>query len=234
MASLKSKLKGDTVGTAVVMTLPTLKGRGASELNKLIEAAIRGAKNVVQSITAVEPLIAKAANATLDHFAKHGDAMPADRLVKGLILLNHPASTAMARELMAWYRPISNIRWDSKHPFKVKVLKDGDEGYSDKEPDVAKGEETPFNETKQAKSARSMAEKAHANALKPADLSMMVGRAAGTIAFLNNILTGKDERKIKPGEQPKMERFAKALNGVLKDFGGEEAAVPLVKAKKAA
>lgn len=234
--SLKSNLKSSTVPkTAEIVSLPQVRANGkSSTLVTRIDKVCKAFQASVNAIRDNEVEVQKILIACIEHFEAHGDANPADRLVKGLLLINHPSSTATAREVMAHFRNNSPIRWESKSPYKLFVLKEGMEGY--KAPDVAKATEVSFNETPQAMKARAIGQAAQAKALQPATLAMMVSRAAGTINFLNNMRTGKDEREIKAGEEGKMEKFARALNVVLKDFGGEEAAVTIVKPpqKKAA
>lgn len=237
MANLKSSLKSTAAkAEATVVSLPAVRAsKATSPLVTAIDKVCRSLKSGVDMIREAEIEIQKVLVRCIEHLEAHGDANPADRLVKGILLTNHPSSTALAREVIAHFRNNSPIRWESKSPYKLFVLKEGQEGY--KAPDTAKAGEVPFNETPQAIKARSIGQAAQQRALEDATLSMMVKRAAGVIGFLNNMRTGKDERKIKVGEEAKMDRFAKALNGVLKDFGGEEAAVSIVKAdpkKKAA
>lgn len=231
----KTNLKSSAaVISATVVSLPEVRKNGkASGLVTRIDKVCKAFSASVAAIRENEAEVQAILVQCIEHFEAHGDANPADRLVKGLLLINHPSSTATAREVMAHFRNHSPIRWEAKSPYKLFVLKEGQEGY--KEPDVAKASEVAFSETPQAMRARAIGQAAQNQALKEADLPMILKRTAGAITFLNNILTGKDERKVKPGELPKMEKFAKGLNNLLKDFGGDTAVVPLVKpAKKAA
>lgn len=228
---MKSNLKSTT--TASVVSLPNIRAsKATSPLVTAIDKVCKSLGKAVDAVREAEVEIQSILVRCITHFEEHGDANPADRLVKGILLTNHPSSTALAREVMAHFRNNSPIRWETKSPYKLFVLKEGQEGY--KAPDVAKAEEVAFNETPQALRARAIGQAAQSKALEEATLAMMVKRAAGSITFLNNMLSGKDERKVKPGELPKMERFAKGLNALVKDFAGESAVVPLVKAKKAA
>jgi hypothetical protein len=198
--------------------VPTLKSNAKNaSVIALIEKALKGARSMVQSIEQLEPHIAAAELACLTHAEAHGDAMPADRLVKGLIACNHPATTALSQEVVGWFRTFSPVRWDMKG--KVSVLKEGQEGYKPFE--AEKAEATPFNETPAAKRARAASARAHKAAMKDADLKMMISRAQGVIAWFNNIVEGKDRRKVKTGEEAKMKKFAKALNTLTIDFVGK-------------
>lgn len=228
--ALSAKKKQTATSTALVVPMIPKDSKTKTVLG-LIEDALTAAKSVVTAVQRSEPHVQKALVACVSHFAEHKDARPADRLVKGLMALNHPAAMSMAREVVAHFRTNSPIRWDAKG--KLTVLKEGQEGY--KAPDAAAAEETNYYETPQAKRARSAAEAAHKNNLKEADLNMVLKRTAGSsIGFINNILRGKDERKIKEGELPKIKRFAARINEVLKEFGGDTAVVEIAKPERKA
>lgn len=234
--ALKSTLKSSAVTkTAEIVSLPQVRANGkSSTLVSRIDKVCKAFQASVNAIRDNEVEVQKILIACIEHFEAHGDANPADRLVKGLLLINHPSSTATAREVMAHFRNNSPIRWESKSPYKLFVLKEGMEGY--KAPDVAKATEVSFNETPQAMRARAIGQAAQNQALKDADLPMMLKRAAGVVTFFNNLRTGADARKIKTGEEAKMEKFAKSVNQLLKDMGGDTAVVAIAKPtqKKAA
>jgi hypothetical protein len=231
MARTSNALKSSTVlssENATTMVVPELKdNKKNASVIAAIEKALKGARNLVQTAQQLEPLITDASNKCLIHCQEHGDAMPADRLVKGLMACGHPTTSSLAREVIAWFSGNSPIRWDSKK--NVRVLKEGEDGY--KPFDIAKAEEAGPHETPAAKRARDVAAAAHRNSLAAADMGMLVKRTSGVITFLNNMITGKDERPIKDGELPKMKKLATRLNDVLKEFGGETAVVPLAKPK---
>lgn len=230
-------------GTALVIAKPEPKASGNAEgeqrssapksaLNKLIDKALLSVGNIVQALTEAEPNVAAAAMASMIHALKHGDTTPADRLVKGILAKNHPAARAVAFELVAWFRGCSPLRWETSAPYKCYLNTDPEKGPVDF--DEAKASEAAYYETAQAKKARAVGEAAHKKSLADADMKMMMNRAAGLITFFNNIVTGKDDRKIKAGEEPKMRDFAGKINEVLKHFGGSDAVVDIAESKKAA
>lgn len=204
------------------------KTKGNTELLAMIDKAIVGVRAMVQAVQRSEPLIAAAAQGCLEHFKKHGDMGPADRLKKGIEAVGHPAASASARELQAWFRGCSPIQWD----LKGKVFKNKDETKGKIEVDQAKADEAAFFETKQAKAARVAMDRAHGNAMKAADLGFLIGRTAGVVKTLNNMLTGEDARKIKAGALEGMTDFVTDLNKVLKKFGGTKSVVPVVEVTK--
>lgn len=229
-ANLKSDLKNTT--TDNVVSLPTIrKSKATSPLVAAIERVCNSFRKSVESIRDNEAQVQKVMIDCLEHFGKHGDANPADRLVKGLLLINHPSSTASAREVMAHISANSPITWETKSPYKLVVLKDGMKGY--KALDVAKAAEVAFNETPRAMRARAIGQAAQNQALKDADLTMVVKRAAGVVTFFNKMITGADDRKIKPGEDAKMVKFLKDLNQVVENYA-PSAVVPIAPLKKKA
>lgn len=188
-------------------------GKGNSAL-KLVDAALLAAKTTIQSIEVLETKVIDACNAALAHAAKHGDAMVADRLFKGLMLLNHPSTSTMAAEVQAWFKQFSPIRWPNGAKGKVSVMKKTDEGFVDY--DTAKAEETPFNATAAAKRARSAARLAHRDSIQEVTLERMLSRTDGVVNWLVGIKKGEvANTKIKAGELGKMEKFAKELKALV-------------------
>jgi len=185
---------------------------------KAVDKALAGAKSLVQSALMLEPLIAEACKLCVEHASKHGDMMPADRLVKGLIAQNHPTTTALSREVIGWFRQFSPIQWDAKG----KVFKNKDEAKGKVEYLVEEAGKTAFNETAQAVRARKAADDSHKNNMKPADAKMFVGRIMGQIKWFQNLIDGTDERGVKDGEVAKMKKIAKAVQSTLTDVVGKE------------
>lgn len=237
MANVKNSLKSSVAkadgGTRFsnVVSLPQVRANGkASGLVSQIDKFGRGLKATIQGMKEKETEAQRLLILCIEHFEKHGDANPADRLVKTILLENHPSSTAMAREVMAHFRNNSPIRWESKSPYKLFVLKANEEGY--KAPDVAKAQEVAFNDTPQAQRARAIGQAAQSQALKEADLTMLVKRAAGVVTFWNRMVNGTDDRKIKPGEDAKMVKFLKEMNKIVEAYA-PSAVVPIAKSKAA-
>jgi len=185
---------------------------------KAVDKALAGAKSLVQSALLLEPLIAEASKLCVEHAAKHGDMMPADRLVKGLIAQNHPTTTVLSREVIVYFRQFSPIQWDAKG----KVFKNKDESKGKTEYLVEEASKTAFNETAQAKRARAAADATHKQNMKPADAKMFVGRIMGQIKWFQNLIDGTDERGVKDGEVAKMKKIAKAVQSTLTDVVGKE------------
>jgi hypothetical protein len=219
-------------GEVVAFTVPEIRKSGKnSAVLALIESALRAARTMVQSVRELEPKIAKASQGALEHFDAHGDMGPADRLVKGLIACNHPTTTTVAREVMAWFKACSPIQWEGNG--KGKVFKNKDEDKGQIETDLALAEEKAYFETPQAIRARQIGAAAQNNALKAADLGFMVNRLAGTIKTFNNMLTGSDQRKVKAGEVDQMTELSNDVNKLLKKYGGAKAIVPVAEVTKA-
>ena len=229
MAKSSALVKTKTELKAGEITVPDVKSnKKTASVLKLVDTAIAGAKTFAQSANQLEAAISKAVAACLQHQVDHGDAMPADRLIKGLLLVNHPSVDALAAEAVAWFKLHSNIRWDAKR--KLSVLKKGDEGFNEE----VKPEEAAkqgINETPAAIRRRSAERLNTANTMKDADSTMFVNRIMGQIKWFSGMLEGKDDRKIKTGEEAKMKRIAKAVQAALVDVAGKDA-VTAATAKK--
>lgn len=219
--ALKNSTLNETAGKAGKIVVPDVKKTAkTSVVIGLIDKAIVGVRAMVQAVQQSEPLIAKAAIACVEHFDKHGDLGPADRLVKGIEAVGHPAATAASRELKAWFRGCSPIQWD----LKGKIFKNKDENKGKIEVDMPKASDKAFFETAQAVAARSAMDRAHNNSLKEASAKVLVNRIMGQLKWFNNVLDGTDENtKIKTGEEAKMKKIAKAVQAALVDVAGKDA-----------
>lgn len=206
--------------------MASLKSKKSDTVNVAITAALLAAKTIKQSFEQFEMRVHTASLSCVAHFEKCGDAMPADRLVKGLRDLNHPALTRTAAELVAWFKTVSPIRWDMNG--KVMVLKEGDDGY--KAPDVEAGEKTPFNETAAAKKARSKDAQNTREILKPLTLADIMGRAKGlrrTVEAATKPDAQGHVRGVNEKDKAKIDMFLTGLDGFVAAFGTE----PKVEAK---
>lgn len=222
-------------GTGLVVAMR--KSKANPGLMSIIKDAINAVRTVVQTVNRSEPHVQKALVGCIEHFEKHGDAMPAHRLVTGLLELNHPAAHAMCREVVDHFRTNSPIRWAVKgNKAELNVLKEGQDGY--KAPNPQGAESTAYYETERAKKSRSAAATAATRSLEPATFKQMMNRTKGIINWYNKMAKGEDERPIALADKPKMVKFMTEINSVLKTFGGEEAPIKIEKAvvseKKAA
>lgn len=192
---------------------------GKSAAMQAVSRLLLSAKTFMQSMAEFEKDIQSALVKTLEHCEIHGDAMPADRLVKGLRELNHPAMTKFSDECVAWFRINSPIRWNAKGD--VRVLKEGEEGY--KPFDVHHGEEEAFNETPQAKRARQAADAAHKRTLQPVTAQDVLNRIKGVVKFVENAQNpdrNGDVRGIAAKEGKKIKALIKDLSAFVVDHGG--------------
>jgi len=184
-----------------VLELKPTKVQGAAIA--AVDRVLKAAKTMLQSANEFEKELHIAAVKCLEHCEEHGDAMPMDRLVKGLQACAHPITTRFMLEVVAWAKGSSPIYWDAQG--NVHVRKKGEEGYKDF--DVQTAEEVPFNETAMAKRARELADKTHKNNLKEVDVSQFQNRVKGLRHFLEGA-TKPDKngqvRGIKKGDKKKL------------------------------
>ncbi len=170
--------------TALVSTLTEqTAGKGhnsakasAAAVMELIAKAITGVKSFVQQVEKLEPLMADAALACLNHAREHGDCTLADRLVKEIPV--HPATKALKAELVDWFRQNSPIRWNAQS----EVSMDKERGW--KEDDLDKANDKAFYETTRAVNARDASQRAHANALTPITVETVLNRIRGIRKFV--------------------------------------------------
>ena len=159
-----------------VAPAPKPAGKAATKaLMALIAQAVTAVRTTVQSITAMEPIVATAAIAALKHAEKTGDAMPMDRLVKDIQAVAHPMTKAMLLELVSWTKANSPIFWDAKQAIHLK--KPGQDGY--KPFDITSAETKAFFQTDQAVKARKAGADAHAQNMKPFAFKDFFGRVMG-------------------------------------------------------
>lgn len=215
--ALKSSAKKKETGTeiAVVDVKPNSKQK---VVFRLVDIAIAAAGATLQSVQQLELRIKEASEACLLHAEEYGDAMPADRLVKGLMGKNHPTTTSLARELVIWFNSNSPIRWNAKG--QVRIMKDTEEGY--KPFDEVSAKETSFTETPQAERARKAADTAHKRALKPYTLKDFTGRLEGLRAQFKRAQEpdkNGDVRGIVKGDMPKIKSLLKAVDSMLIEEG---------------
>lgn len=206
---------------ATVMTVPDIRrNKGNSEVLAAIERALKAAKTFVQSAVLLEPELNKAAVLCVEHFGKHGDTGPADRLIKGLLACNHPTTTAMVNELKVWFRLNSPIQWDRQG--KVFKNKDESKGRIDTNEEPSKAD--AFYETPQAKRARDAMARAQKAALKDFTAKMLVNNIIGaSLGRVKAMESGKDQRKIAEGEGTKINRIIKAVTKALTEVASDDA-----------
>jgi hypothetical protein len=228
MKNTTSTLPGNPgTNNLVPIEVPEVRrNKGNSAVLQMVDRALKAAKSMVQSVQQFEPELNKAAVACVQHFAKCGDMGPADRLYQGLRACGHPVTTTAAAELRVWFKENSPIQWDSKN----KVFKNKDEAKgritTNEQVEEAKG----YFETPQALRARSAAERAHGQNLKPVTAKMMINRIIGAGAgFYANIKAGKDQRPIADGEEARIKRIIKAVNTAVMDVAGDDAAEAIKK-----
>ena len=203
-----------------IVSKPAKTTTGSAAM-KAVTALLLAGKSMIQSINVFEQEVQKTALKCLEHAETHGDVMPMDRLVKGLLELNHPATTRLSQEVISWARSVSPIRWNSKG--EAKQLKEGDEGF--KPYDVLSGNETPFYETATAKRARQAADAAHKRTLQPVTMKDVLNRARGILKFIENANEADrngEVRGIAKGEGTKIKKFASKMQEFLVENGMPE------------
>ena len=176
----------------------------------LIAQAVTAVRATVQSITAMEPIVATAGLAALKHAKDHGDAMPLDRLVKDIEAVPHPMTKAMMLELVAWVKANSPVYWDAKKA--VHLRKPDQEGY--KPFDIAAAEAKAFFQTDQAVKARKAGQDAHAQGMKPFTFKDFFGRVMGLEkTFQSALVKDKDGniRGVVKEDQAKIELLIAAV-----------------------
>ena len=179
-------------------------------LMALIATAVTAVRTTVQSITAMEPIVATAALAALKHADKTGDAMPMDRLVKDIDGVAHPMTKALMIELVAWVKANSPIYWDAKKAVHLK--KPGQDGY--KPFDIANAESKAFYQTEQAVKARKAGADAHKQGMKPFTFKDFFGRTMGLRkTYQAALVADKDGvvRGVVKEDQAKIEALLSAL-----------------------
>ncbi len=107
-------------------------GKAATALNVIVDAAIK-------SSLATDTQIQEAAVACIKHFDMYKDAMPMDRLVKGV-------APAHRQPLIFWVKSNSPIHWLADK--SVAVTKEGEKGYVPV--DVQKAEKVAYHATPEA------------------------------------------------------------------------------------
>lgn len=175
----------------------------------LVTKTLLAVKTAVQSVQELEKTIADCEIVCLRHAQEHGDAMPADRLVKGIREIVHPMTTQLAGEVVAWFNQYSPIRWDAKG--NVSLVKEGQPGYKPFNPE--EGEATPFMERPQAKRAREAAASAHARELTELTINDIAKRLFGirkTIQAATMEDRNGQVRGIKTGDKTKMLKAVEA------------------------
>lgn len=178
-ANVNSHPDKDNVGNDNILAVPAIRETNANRACLLlVEKVFRSAKTLKQSQEQFEKDIEEASVACLQYAHEHNnDARPMDRLVKGLLAMKHPTFTQFAREVVAWARLNSPIRF--KADGSVTVLSEGDEGFKDYNQEQAI--ETPFYATAPATRARENADKSHKRSLEPYTYKDMMNRARGLI-----------------------------------------------------
>lgn len=174
----KPRVKTDTEETKnETLSVPAVRETNANRACLLlVDKVFRSAKTLKQSQEQFEKDIEAASVACLQYAHEHNnDARPMDRLVKGLLAMKHPTFTQFAREVVAWARLNSPIRF--KADGSVTVLSEGDEGYKDYNQEQAI--ETPFYATAPATRARENADKAHTRSLEPYTYKDFLNRVRG-------------------------------------------------------
>lgn len=178
----KPRVKADTETKTAEVNTESLKVPAVRETNAnracllLVEKVFRSAKTLNQSKDIFESDLKEASEACLIYAHEHNnDARPMDRLVKGLLAMKHPMFTGFAREIIAWARLNSPIRF--KADGSVTVLSEGDEGYKDYNQEQAI--ETPFYATAPATRARENADKAHKRGMEPYTYKDFMNRVRG-------------------------------------------------------
>lgn len=175
----KTRVKAETNDKpeAEALGVPNVRQTNANrECLLLVDKVFRSAKTLSQSKDVFERDLKEAAEACLHYAHEHNnDARPMDRLVKGLFSMKHPMFSQFAREIVAWARLNSPIRF--KADGSVTVLSEGDEGYKAYDPDSAV--ETPFYATAPAKRARENADKAHKRGMEPYTYKDFMNRVRG-------------------------------------------------------
>lgn len=186
------------------------KKASTKALMALIAKAITAVRTTVQSITAMEPIVAEAALAAFKHAEKTGDAMPMDRLVKDIEAVPHPMTKAMCLEVVAWVKANGPIYWDAQK--KVHIRKPGQDGY--KPFDTATAEKAAFYQTEQATKARKAGQDAHAQGMKPFTFKDFFGRVMGLEkTFQSALVKDKDGniRGVVKEDQQKIEALIAAV-----------------------
>lgn len=203
---------------ATLKSTKTANSNSNSGVLKLVEKCILSAKTAMQAINELEKTVSDTAIACLKHAHDHGDVMPAHRLVIGLRELNHPATTRLSDETVAWFRSNSPIRWNAKG--EPRQLKEGEEGY--KPYDEESATETPFYETPVAKRARQAMADSHKRTLEPVTFQDVLNRMKGIMKFVENAQKpdkNGDVRSIKKGEGTKIKKLLTDFQGFMTEHG---------------
>ncbi len=143
------------------------------EVMVIINKAVTGAKALMQSVEKLEPLLHDACLACLKHYEAHGDARPADQLIKKLP--DHRFLQSIRYEMVFWFRSNSPIRWDAKG--NLKVLKEGDPDYAPL--NVEHAEIEPFFEMEKVQEARENEAKTKERTLQPVTFDNFKKRVYG-------------------------------------------------------
>lgn len=210
------------VKTALLAATATSNDKGQTKADSLkrcaetLTKAVTALKSTFQAFSKLEPVLADASLAALEHAQQFRDARPANRLVQSVMEIGKATNRAnqakmLRAEMVSWFVANSPIYWDTDG--NVHVRKEGEKGYKGFNREEAA--KTSFYERPQAKAAREQAERAQANALAVITPTVALNRLKGMLTWFERAAAEVDATTNKPRVIVKADKIKSAIKAAI-------------------
>lgn len=217
------ELQGEAGGTTEATTIKLPPAPTKKAMNEALDRLSKMHRTFCQSGEQFEAGLHDILVMALAYVKEHGDAVPADKIVK--ILYSDRKTQFYAFEAIAWFKRMSPVRWgSSKDPMQAPVSLERDKDGKVLAVDE-NAAELPFSKLAEVIASRNIARAAAKRTLQPFGIENAVGWVQTLKDKFQNAGKPNDKGEVRgyvKGEKAKTKELIDALLAVVSEYTGEE------------